>query len=153
MQQAHYGFFVLKRAGFNYRTYKHLGKTASHCIYDCAYDYSCERVWKHFRQKGKSDKSQCRKSLRTDNAFPIADLVGETCAQHIYDKLSNKKYRRDKGNFPQRMKISGISTFTVSTGTGTQRSNLFMYSLRNSAPQHYRNNEVGICRAGFRHSV
>ena len=40
------------------------------CIYDCAYDYSCERVGKQFRQKGKSDKSQCRKSLRPDNAFP-----------------------------------------------------------------------------------
>ena len=26
------------------------------------------------------------------------------------------------------MRTSGISTFTVSTGTGTRRSNLFMYS-------------------------
>ena len=27
------------------------------------------------------------------------------------------------------MRTSGISIFTVSTGTGTQRSNLFMYSM------------------------
>ena len=27
------------------------------------------------------------------------------------------------------MRTSGISTFTVSTGTGTQRSNLFMYKM------------------------
>ena len=108
MQQTHCGLFVLKRTGFNYRTYKHLGKTASHCIYDRAYDYSREWVGKQFRQKGKSDKSQCRKSLRTDNAFPIADLVGKTCAQHIYDKLSNKKYRRDKGDLPKRDTIAVV---------------------------------------------
>ena len=108
MQQTHCGFFMLKRAGFNYRTYKHLGKTASHCIYDCAYDYSCERVGKQFRQKGKSDNSQRRKCLRPDNAFPIADFVGETCAQHIYDKLSNKKYRRDKSDFSKRDTIAVV---------------------------------------------
>ena len=91
MEQTHCRLFMLKGTGFNDRADKHLRKTAAHRIYNCADDYSHKRVGHYLRKKRKSQKSCCRKQLRTHNASAVAYSVRKLCTENIHNKLGDKE--------------------------------------------------------------
>ena len=93
MEQAHCRLLMLKRARLNDRAYKHFRKTAAYGIKYCTDYYSCKRIGCDLRKKSKSDKSDRRKQLRTNNTISVAYSICKTCTQNINNKLCNKKHR------------------------------------------------------------